>query len=72
MPTITFIDYQSKKENSWMTRQSLKRFTFRVKSGDSIFFFSGFKPFTGKILFNLFRNLKRPKKFNYNVQILLK
>ena len=67
-------------------RQSLKRFTFCVKSSDSIFFLFGFLlssiNWTWKVnLLSLSRGkyclihlkmVKRPKKLNCNVEILFK
>ena len=67
--------------------QSLKRFTFRVKSSDSIFFLLGRSPIVKliwnekQILLSILRGkyclihleiVKRPNKWNYNVQIIFK
>ena len=64
-------------EYTLFPRQSLKRFTFRVKSSDSTFFLLGlspivnkfdkkmnlFKPFSGKFCLIHLEIVKRPKKF---------
>ena len=47
-------------------RQSLKRFTFRVKLSDSMFFLLGLSPNVNKF------DIKRPKKWNYFVEIFFK
>ena len=51
-------------------RQSLKRFTFRVKSSDSIFFLFGL--LRGKYCLIHLEIAKSPKKWNYTVEILFK
>ena len=75
-----FLQYVLYNLRIYFPHQSLKRFTFCVKSSDLIFFMFGFspivnqfdkkinliKPFTQKILFNLL------KKCNYYVEILFK
>ena len=66
-------------------RQSLKRFSFRVKLSDSIFFLLGLSPIVKLIEKQIFLSIlrgkyclihlqivKRPKKLNYNVEILFK
>ena len=67
-------------------RQSLERFTSRVKSSDSIFFLLGLSPivnyfeieskslsiFRGRYCFIHLEILQRPKKGNYYVKILFK
>ena len=71
-----FYPYIIKILKNIFPRQSLKRFTFHVKSNDSIFFLLGlspiainltfkvnlFKPFMWKILFNSLRKLQRDLK----------
>ena len=74
-----------KQQKKIIPRQSLKRFTFRVKLSDSIFFLLGLSPIfkliwhekqiflsilRGKYYLNDLENVKRPKKRNYNVEIL--
>ena len=68
-------------------RQSLKRFAFRVKLSNSIFFLLGLSPIVkliwhekqiflsivcGKYCLIHLEIVKRPKKWNYNVEILFK
>ena len=58
-------------------RHSLKRFTFRVKLSDSIFFLLGLSPIVklisrGKYCLIHLEIVKIPKKGNYNAEILFK
>jgi hypothetical protein len=74
-----------KQQKKIIPHQSLKIFTFRVKLSDSIFFLLGLSPIfkliwhekqiflsilRGKYYLNDLENVKRPKKRNYNVEIL--
>ena len=73
-----------KGNNAWTkkkSRQSLKRFTFCVKSSDSIFFLLGLSPIVnwfdikslsrGKYCLIHLEIVKRPKKGNYYVEIMM-
>ena len=49
------------------SRQSLKKFTFRVKSSDSIFFLLGLSPIHISKRFLLYKNKSESKNINYNL-----